>query len=222
MDYAQLKAEVRELIDLVNNDPENNTKPTGWRIMYSPVMLRPKVLLMGINPGAGMEKAEIDYPNHQLEYLDNLEKNYQLAGQTVHLFDRIGKIEVLKNETAKTNCHYFVSKGMADFKEKFKAINVTVKKQHSGLRDYLSLSHLWNRAMIFDIIDPNIVICEGKAAYEYVLAIMPETNKPVLEKQWDGFCGLHKAGNKFILGYARRYSTIKNINRVSELLDSIL
>ncbi len=222
MEYSKLFSEVQGLIYLVNNDPEMKQKPTGWRIMYSPIIPKAKVLLMGINPGAGMKNVTIDYPNPQLEYLNNLEYNYKLAGQTVELFRRIGKFDVLEQHTAKTNIHYYVSKGMTDFRKIFWAIDDIIKSNSGGSKDYLSLSYSWNKAMIYDIIDPQVIICEGKGAYDYVLGLMAQSIELKVEENWDGFCGLHKAGDKWILGYSRRYSDIKNINRVAAVLERIL
>ena len=223
MEYSNLYSEVQNLIDLVNNDPENKQKPTGWRIMYSPVISKAKVLLVGINPGAGMETATIDYKDLQLEYLNNLAYNYRLAGHTVDLFRSIGKFDVLEHHTAKTNIHYYVSKNMTKFREIFKAINDTIKRNSEGSKDYLSLTYAWNRAMIYDIIDPEVIICEGKSAYDYLLGgVMAERNELKIEEKWDGYCGLHKAGNKWILGYSRRYSNIKNTSRVADVLARIL
>ena len=72
-----IENQVRDFALLLKNTIGNNDEITnlllGWKIFYSPIIINPKILFIGINPGGGDPGEPFGYYNEEhtiIEYLD--------------------------------------------------------------------------------------------------------------------------------------------------------
>ena len=90
-EYQKLKSEVDTYMDKVYAALEKNEEMfaicKGWRIMYSPLIVNPTIMFIGINPGAGWEGIDLDH--HDKIHLEYLDWNYRLAKDTKDVFSSI-------------------------------------------------------------------------------------------------------------------------------------
>lgn len=101
-----LKSEIDQAI--LGSSVEDYHK--GWRVFFSPVFYKPKVLIMGISPGNGQNgNTDLAFWNgkEMFEYT-NPEYSFDLANETRDVFNQAGLSEILKTPTVKTN-YYFLT-----------------------------------------------------------------------------------------------------------------
>ena len=219
---ATVKPEIEALIEEVNQGIGSNQDirdyHQGWRVFFSPVIYKPKVLLIGINPGAGAPGL------HDLGFWDgsemfeytNPEYSFALARETQDAFSQAGLDDVLATSTVKTN-YFFLS----TTKEKDLYEITSWLGRSSGAADELLGDKLfrksaeWTKSLI-KLIQPEVIVCEGKGAYENVTELFPEYG----EYNWANDCGytVVPSENLVIIGYSRMLSRIKNKPALAELL----
>jgi hypothetical protein len=100
-----------------DRNPEIKSLYKGCQLLFSPLMERPKILLIGFNPGGGYhnwhgEILEEFQPMEALEYYLN---THPLAEQTKSLFRQAGREEGLQYHTVKTNFYYWATDNVAYF-----------------------------------------------------------------------------------------------------------
>ncbi len=83
----------------------------GCQLLFSRLIHKPKILLIGFNPGGGYFKhhgsiAENFEPMQALEYYLN---KHSLGEQTKDLFRQAGREEDLKHQTVKTNFYFWAT-----------------------------------------------------------------------------------------------------------------
>lgn len=215
-EYQKLKSEVDSYIDKVYAALETNEEMLeickGWRIMYSPLIINPTIMFIGINPGAGWEGIDLDHHNKtHLEYLD---WNYKLAKDTKDVFSSINSLNLLE-KSVKTNFFYMITR-----KEKplYKVTNFLGRGNEELLGEkFFQNARNWTLKLI-EIIKPKIIICEGVQSYGNVTDLfMPSV------KLKDDCESIYLEDQKIhLLGYSRRFSSIKNKQRFSEVLAEVL
>ncbi|WP_299383848.1 hypothetical protein [uncultured Lacinutrix sp.] len=206
-EYELLTKQVKEFVNDIENKSEFHKifkrYYRGIQILYGPLIFQPEILFIGINPGAGYfnEKKENVKRYNPLKNFEYIHFNYLLARQTRELF-KMANIKSL-NSCVKTNCFFFSTKNKSDldnFLSNFKEQEIYKK------------SAIWRHKLI-EIIEPQIIICEGFSAFEWVTKkytnIEIERNDKFLYVEVD---------NIKIIGYKRRMSLILHNEEVSKVL----
>ena len=212
-EYQELKDEIESFVEDFRTD-ENTSRMVdkywkGIQVLFSPLIHKPKVMFIGINPGAGFFNWK-KQPVKRYSPLENNEyyySDYRLAQQTKKLFELSGLgQEELKN-TVKTNCFYFATNNQ---KELYQMLS------HLKPKDVYAKSARWTDQLV-DLVDPEIIICEGKSAFDEFIK-----NKGVYSKMRSENVLYTTLGNKKVLGYKRNFSNISNIEQVAKELNSCL
>jgi glycine/serine hydroxymethyltransferase len=81
--------------------------------------------------------------------------------------------------------------------------------------DFEKKSKDWNNRLL-KMIQPKIIICEGKSAYTKVL------QHDNLTENWDGDVAYTNWNGTHVVGYKRLFSNIKGKERLSEVLKGII
>jgi len=192
----------------------------GFYIWDSKFIQNPEIMFIGINPGDGnpANNGSINFePAKQmsyLEYLDLEEPNltYTLARETIDVFEKSGLtreqiIDILNNQSVKTNFHYIITKNQPDIKKCFNLI------EPNGFKNYWLQSYNWTGDLI-NIIKPKMIICEGKGVFDEI-----KDYEDFTELEWKDGCGfLKRVDGVEVIGYSRTFSNIKNKNRLAELI----
>lgn len=217
-----IKTEIEIMIQEVDSGIGNNDNireyHQGWRVFFSPVIFKPKVLLIGINPGAGAAGLiDIDFwdGSEMFEYT-NPEYSFALARETKAAFHEAGLDEVLATSTVKTNYFFLSTKKEKDLYEITSWLGRGAGTGKELLGDKLfRKSGEWTKSLI-QLVQPEVIICEGKTAYENVAGLFPEYG----EYDWANDCGytIVPAENLIIIGYSRMISRIKNKSELAKLL----
>lgn len=207
-EYIELKNEVESYYTNFQSDAEIKSKTDkyykGIQILFSPLIIRPKIMFIGINPGAGFfnEKNRNVKRFNPLEYSEYLKGGYRLAQQTRKLFELAGlTIEDLKH-SVKSNCFFFATKNE--------------KELHQFL-SHLKSSKVYNKSenwidKLVRLIEPKTIICEGKSAFNRFMK-----NKDC-EINDDGNVLYSKWNEIEIVGYKRNFSNILEIENVAKKL----
>lgn len=156
-----MKETAQSFIDSVHGMWLKNRKiyETGYAVFYSAPRSRPDLMLIGLNPGGGIEsfsatKEELMSPDEEMEYIRyRAVPSYPLAGKTVSLFESIGMLDVLGN-SIKTNLNFFRSKKW-----------VTLPQQHAGECQRLVLE-------MIAVFEPKAVLCEAIGVFDRLHRLM--------------------------------------------------
>lgn len=138
--------------------------------------------------------------NNEYYYSD-----YRLAQQTKKLFELsgLGK-EELKN-TVKTNCFFFATNNQ---KELYQMLS------HLKTKDVYLKSANWTDRLV-DLVKPEIIICEGKSAFERFMK-----NKSNFSTMGPKDVVFTTYSDLKVVGYKRNFSNISNIKEVAAELKS--
>ncbi|MBX7226850.1 MAG: hypothetical protein K1X55_12530 [Chitinophagales bacterium] len=221
-----IKKDVLEFITRFNKETELDKTIDdllyGWRILYSDVKEQCDVLLIGINPGSGEDLGARNYnlkPLDTLEYLDNRINNYELANLVKRIFVKVGLFEVLENSTMKTNTKFYATYGTDELNE----FEYYLKQKHLELYNELMQNNkIWIKELI-NIIQPKIIIAEGKAAFQYLddEIFTNENNDWTNTITWNGVVGAWKRNDGMVLfGFSRRRGNYDN--EIAEYLKQVL
>lgn len=224
--YNNLAEEVLENHSKILNEMCTNINIAnlykGTQILFSPLIEKPTILLMGINPGPGYfnqtdgERVAQFKPLNELEYIvkksDSVRfdyvYNYVLAVDTRKAFQEANLTYLLESQTVKSNVYYTATKDTTDLWKLVCALCGT------NLNDPETVALDWTRRLV-DIISPKVIICEGAIAYqELTKAItgrkMYFRGKKVTKQLINGYT---------IIGYCRkRNSGISDLNELVKVL----
>jgi len=221
-----LKPEISAFIKEVNEKLKENLEIKeyckGWRVFYSPLIKNPDIMFIGINPGNGQEGVEhVEDDIEKLEYLEYwcektkkyVESVYPLARETKKVFNLAQKAKLL--ETAVKTNFFFISTSQE--KDIYKITTFLGRdKGQLGERVFDNASK-WTKELI-ELIQPKIIICEGKIAYQNVTELYSEFGE---SQDWENECAYVKIPNHnlLIIGYARYQSRIKNKPELAKILE---
>lgn len=137
-------------------------------MLYSHVMERPKIFLMGINPGSGYCKwherpVQRLAPRNTLEYVEK-GMDYVLAKETRDVFIKADLFKYLEKQTVKSNIFYFSTNNTADLWKLMSIIN-------NNIDDHYTLAHNWTRRLLA-MTKPEIILCEGKKAFDELITCL--------------------------------------------------
>jgi uracil-DNA glycosylase len=207
-EYAPVKNEVENFISDIISDPklEKVVKRhyRGTQILFSPLAHQPKIMFIGINPGAGY----FNYHKRVVKRFSPLEKleytydTNRLAKQTRKLFQLANLSKDDLKACIKSNCYFFATKNESELNKLL---------SHLKPLEVYTKSRNWINSIV-QIVKPQIIICEGKSAfYTFVddKNCKITDNNSTLYTCWN---------NTHIIGYYRTYSNIINIHEVAKLL----
>lgn len=210
--YEKIKKEV-ETFDLeIQSTPELITQIKkyykGVQVLFSPITENPKIMFIGINPGAGFfnsnkQNVKRYSPLEKCEYIGG---GYRLAQQTRELFKLAG---LTKNDLAnsvKSNCFFLATKTE---KELYQFLS------HLRPTNVYSKSAKWIDELVL-MIYPEIIICEGKSAFNHFIKgknCNVEVDQDVYYTNWK---------NIDIIGYKRNFSNIVKMKSVAEKLNECI
>lgn len=192
----------QQIVGLAKKDPEIQTLYKGCQLLFSPLLQRPKILLIGFNPGGGYfnchgKIVEEFQPMQALEYYLN---THPLAEQTKSLFRKAGTEEDLQHYTVKTNFYYWATDNVADFNRLMKLMPEELSKK------IFQMARVWTKQLI-ETLQPELIITEGFKAFDEIAVLFPE--KVNFEKV-ESYKSFQIPENLEILGFKRNPSSILN------------
>ena len=220
--YEIFKTEVAKVRDYVRTNLIYDTREEelyrGTMILYSELIYNPDFMFMGINPGSGFfNKTGIKYRPEELDPDDEFEYvaagkygyDYALASQTRAAFEPTRYKDSLLR-AVKTNLFYTATSNQ---KELFELLDILT---HKFNLDYYKKSVIWTKRII-NLINPKVIICEGKWAAEKLGQYYGV--KPLWAHEIASF---QIASGIKVVGYKRTYSNIRNINDFSTALNNLM
>lgn len=212
LEYQPLKKEIEAFVEDFRSHEatEKNVEKyyKGVQVFFSPLIFKPKIMFIGINPGAGFYNWEKRLVK-RFSPLDNNEyyySSYRLAQQTQKLFELSGLSKEELKGTVKTNCFFFASKNQ---KELYQMLS------HLKSKDVYSKSAKWTDQLV-GLIQPEIIICEGKSAFDRFTENKKESQMNTKNVFYTTYEGIK------ILGYKRNFSNIAHIEEVASELKSCM
>ena len=208
--FNQLKDEVEKYkIQLEKSAYFDSIKEVykGFQILFSPLTINPEFMFIGINPGAGYFNSTGNLvnrlePEATMEYVY---ENYALARETKKLFSLLGLSNDDLSKCVKTNFYYIATKNEAQ-------LNKIIDKLDP--LSYERKSNEWTKRLI-EIVNPKAIICEGVSAYKKVMGMYG------FSENWDGDVAYSRLGGLHIFGYKRRFSNIKDKEKLIKFLNII-
>ena len=190
----------QQILAAAKNNPEIKSLYKGCQLLFSPLIERPKIMLIGFNPGGGYYNwhgriVEGFQPMEALEYYLN---THALAEQTKSLFRQAGREEDLQYHTVKTNFYYWATDNVADFKRLLKILPEELSK------NIFHLARVWMKQLI-EALQPEIIITEGFKAFDEVEVLFPEKIKFNKEENLRSF---EVPEGMKVLGYKRNQGSI--------------
>lgn len=210
LDLVNFKNDVSNFYEKLEKETSIENFEIFHKVFLSPYYNDTKILFIGINPGDGEKINCVD----EIEEFEYLKYDFNLARETKKVFEIANKSHLLYENVVKTNFYYLITKSE---KEIYQFTNNLPK----DLRDEFFLnSYKWTN-WIVKLTNPKIIICEGKTAYENVYdSLNLEFNN---ERKLDGVYVTTFINSKIILiGYSRRFSNIKNKEKLAEILNEFL
>ncbi|RPD44873.1 hypothetical protein DNI29_19420 [Hymenobacter sediminis] len=190
----------------------------GWRVFFGPIMSQPKVLIIGINPGNG-QPGVVDialWEDEEVFEYTNPEYNFALARETRSVFTEAGLLDVLTTATVKTNYYFLSTTKERDLYKITDSLGRTLQHEEEALGDkFFRKSAEWTKRLI-ELLEPQVILCEGKVAYENVIDLFPQHG----EQTWENHCGFTALPDQglTVVGYSRRWSNIKDKPGLARLL----
>ena len=198
--YSDIKFEVEEFLTKFENDEKQNDVYKkyfrGIQILFTPLVYKPKFMFIGINPGAGY----FNYEGNSTKYvkrfspMQNTEyigQQYRLAKETRELFKLANISQIDLKNSVKSNYYFLATKNTNDLSKllvSLKEYNIEKKSEN------------WIKKLT-EIVEPEIIICEGKSIFEKFTKTKVSENDDVYYVE---------IGKLKIIGYKRKFSNIIN------------
>ena len=211
----EIKEMDKQILEICKENKEIDKQYTGMQIYFSPLVINPTIMFLGINTGAGNlkwtnKRAQRFEP---LDEIDYIKYGYRFAIQNSKLFESIGRIDLLKN-AFKTNLYYIGTENQKNIKKLFTNLqNIT------GI-DYYNKFHQYIKILIKNI-KPQILICEGKYVFNVIKLIYQIENKSI-RKVENSHIVVTKLHNIHIVGYNRFSSSIINREILAKELKKLI
>lgn len=187
------QANFQSLHDWLNN----NEHYLGMRIFYSPILIEPKYLLIGINPGTDnfinhyqdtgsklLDLGEMDEGLHYVVYIHEDKNSRCRIGKSIcRIFELAGKFDELKNNTMKINCHFAATYNAGILRNKLMSdMNEWAKNTHCCHYDEAQAKIIWQ---IIKFIKPKYIILEGKRAFTDLNKFAKKADIPYILKDYN-------------------------------------
>lgn len=212
--YIDLK-----LTELCESDDEIRNLYRGTSLWFSPIVENPKIMFLGINPGAGYYNnnnqtlCHFFEPLKIMEYVDE-EQSYQLKWEWQYIFGEKGlnRLDILAN-SVKTNFCYLATED-----------EVALKKLFTQIRGKLNIAPYevfgnWTRQVVQQI-NPKLLIFEGKEALN-LLKDWSFKNEYTEEVSFKEMQKGH-IGDIKVLQVSRVFSTLKNADAIISEIGKII
>lgn len=124
--YSELEYEVKKFKERIIREVKISSRTNqkdfesyfkGIQVLFSPLKYKPKIMLIGINPGSGyfdwVGKPVKRYK--PLNFHEYFHYDYNLARQTREVFDSIDRLDILEG-SVKTNVYYFATKSESELR----------------------------------------------------------------------------------------------------------
>ncbi|MBD5399423.1 MAG: hypothetical protein HDR57_02140 [Treponema sp.] len=219
----EVKEFADRLIQKAEEDEELGKLYKGTQIFFSPVKKNPQILFLGINPGSGyfnnVHKPVYKFePQEQMEYVS---EEFNLSDDWKYVFghswykdnpNSLRRPDILEN-ACKINCFFFATNNSKDLKKLIK-----LSGKYFG-NELVEKSKDWTRRIV-RLLEPKIIICEGKQAFVYFENFLhPELE--ITDNGDDYKCA--KLGNSTVLMFSRRVdSRFKDIETVIDRISDFL
>jgi hypothetical protein len=159
----------KQILIAAEGNAEIKSLYKGCQLLFSPLIQKPKILLIGFNPGGGYFKhhgyiAENFEPMQALEYYLN---KHSLGEQTKDLFRQAGREEDLKHHCVKTNFYFWATDNVAEFKILMKLLPDELS------RKIFHQARLWTKQMI-EVLQSKMIIAEGFKTYDEIAVLFPK------------------------------------------------
>ncbi len=186
----------------------------GCQLLFSPLIHKPKILLIGFNPGGGYFKhhgfiAENFEPMQALEYYLN---KHSLGEQTKDLFRQAGREEDLKNHCVKTNFYFWATDNVADFNKLLKLLPDELNQK------IFHQARVWTKQMI-DGLQPEMIVAEGFKTYEEIAVLFPQKLQEERSECVRSF--MTQEGVK-VLGYKRNQGSIIGKEEIIDAINTMV
>lgn len=202
------------IVEKLNDNQDIGNLLLGVRVFFSMIIFNPKIYFIGINPGYGKQGIEID-EEHMLEYINEKCNNYRLAQETLDVFTTIGRMNILRESSFKTNGFFLTTKKESELYK----ITDYLGRGEGELGELIFKNMFkWTKELI-EIINPKIIICEGNGAF---VNLCISLNINLVGYEWSDDCIKIKYGNQIIIGYKRIWSNIKNKSKLALLINESL
>ena len=203
----------QQILAATQENPEIKSLYKGCQLLFSPLLERPKILLVGFNPGGGYYKwhgkiVEEFQPLQKLEYYLN---THPLAEQTKSLFRQAGREEDLEYHTVKTNFYYWATDNVADFNRLLKLLPEELSKR------IFHQARVWTKQLI-ENLQPEMIVAEGFKAYEEIAVLFPQKMQEENSETVRSFAtpqGLR------VLGYKRNQGSIVGKENILKAINYI-
>jgi len=208
----------RKLENYCRTNPKSqiNDIYRGVCILFTPLLLNPKIMLIGINSGAGYyyKTGKIRSWFKPLSYHEYIKENYSLAKQTKNIFREINRFELLA-ESVKTNFNYFITDNTTNLKRLMRLVNYELNI------DLRNKSEEWTNTMI-KLVKPKIIVAEGFTVFN---SLMRSSCNNIIVKE-----SMNKEGNVKlgyyndikVFAYKRNHSSIIDSESVKRELKKVL
>ena len=212
--YSAIAEEIRHYHNLIIRESIHDLQIKklykGCQILFSPLIFKPKYLLIGFNPGGGYYNwhgkiVEEFEPMPALEYYLN---KHTLGEQTKTLFKMAGREDELQNSAVKINFYPWATDNVANFNELMRLL----PKELSA--DLFHNSRVWTTQLI-EILKPKTIVCEGIKAFDEIQVLFTDKTKISEEENFRSFQTLN--GIK-IIGYKRNQGSILDKESISDKL----
>ncbi len=206
-----------EMMEKLNSDEQIKKLYTGWKVWFSPILINPEILFIGINPGGGEGGDLTLEPDGILQYIFDESAGFNLKDDINEVFNEKELFDLVDLAyCVKTNYYYLATKNSDEIKKIGDFLGR--EKDKSGLGDkFFQNSKKWSN-QILDIIKPNLIICEGKTAFILLTQFALELKKIETNGQ-DVFTFYCEKLNATIIMFERlRSGAIKNKAMLKKVL----
>ena len=213
----EIDALVAEVAAAVAANPAMEHFYKGWRVFFSPVLERPKVLIIGINPGNGQkDNVDTEFWGSELPF-EYIAYNYTLARETREAFATAGLDAVFAGATMKTNYCFLSTTSASELEQLTDGLGRSADGQEDLGKKVYRKSDEWTLRFLA-LLQPQAVVCEGKTAYNWVRRLLGDSPEENWDKQSE--CGYAQFPERSftLIGYSRIYSHIRKKEALASLL----
>ena len=156
----------KKILYLCKQDSKLNQIYKGCQVFYSPFIKKPKLMIIGINPGSGYYKSQGKIVQ-KFEPIDNYNEGGVLFEELRYMiFKEMNKQDIFLSSFI-TNAYYFATEKSSD-------LNNFLKLLPEDLRSELKQkSTQWLKYLI-STVSPKIILCTGHQAFDIVKSFYAE------------------------------------------------